>query len=90
MSVSGNTAIVGVVVPTSFSQAGGGFYKINWKLGEGGIRLTKESASPDISEGNPLYSIEGAVYGVYSDASCTKLVTKLTVDEDGKAEYTGS
>lgn len=89
MSVSGNTAIVGVVVPTSFSQAGGGFYKINWKLGEGGIRLTKESASPDISEGNPLYSIEGAVYGVYSDASCTKLVTKLTVDEDGKAEYWG-
>ena len=89
MSVSGNTAIVGVVVPTSFSQAGGGFYKINWKLGEGGIRLTKESASPDISDGNPLYSIEGAVYGVYSDASCTKLVTKLTVDEDGKAEYWG-
>ena len=89
MSVSGNTAIVGVVVPTSFSQAGGGFYKIKWKLGEGGIRLTKESASPDISEGNPLYSIEGAVYGVYSDASCTKLVTKLTVDEDGKAEYWG-
>lgn len=89
VSVSGNTAIVGVVVPTCYTQAGGGFFEINWKLGEGGIRLTKESANPDISEGNPLYSLEGAVYGVYSDASCTKLVTKLTVDEDGKAEYWG-
>ena len=89
MSVSGNTAIVGAVVPTASTQAGGGFFTIKWKVNDGGIALTKTSASTSITDGNDMYSLKGAVYGVYSDAACKKLVKKLTTDASGKATVTG-
>ena len=47
------------------------------------IRLVKRSANPSITDGNGCYSLEGAVYGVYSDAGCTQMVTTITTDANG-------
>lgn len=80
---------MGAVVPTASTQAGGGFFTIKWKVNDGGIALTKTSASTSITDGNDMYSLKGAVYGVYSDAACKKLVKKLTTDASGKATVTG-
>lgn len=48
------------------------------------IHLTKTSTNPGITNGNGSYSLAGAVYGIYSDASCTQLVTTITTDAGGK------
>lgn len=51
----------------------------------GYVELTKGSALPDITSGNPNYSLEGAVYGIYRDEACTQEVARLTTDESGRA-----
>ena len=51
----------------------------------GTFELTKVSANPALSDGNSCYSLQGAEYGVYSDAACTKLVEKITTNADGFA-----
>jgi len=38
-----------------------------------------------IIEGNSCYSLQGAVYGVYSDSNCTQLIEQLTTDASGNA-----
>ena len=48
------------------------------------IHLTKTSTNSGITNGNGCYSLAGAVYGVYSDAGCTQLVTTITTDASGK------
>lgn len=48
------------------------------------IHLTKTSTNSGITNGNASYSLAGAVYGVYSDAGCTQLVTTITTDASGK------
>ena len=48
------------------------------------IHLTKTSTNSGITNGNECYSLAGAVYGVYSDAGCTQLVTTITTDASGK------
>lgn len=50
---------------------------------QGSIDLLKQSSNPGLTAGNPGYSLAGAVYGVYSDASCTKLVRELRTELDG-------
>ena len=47
------------------------------------IHLQKSSTNPSITDGNDCYSLEGAVYGVYSDPGCTDLVTTITTDASG-------
>ena len=54
--------------------------------GKGSIELKKASSSADITKGNACYSLQGATYGVYSNASCTSLATKLTTNESGYAK----
>ena len=51
------------------------------------IKQPEESAK-DIVTGNDCYSLEGAVFEVYSDEDCTKLVDggTLTTDAEGKTE----
>ena len=88
-AVYGSTAIIGVTIPTSHTQAGAGFFEINWEVAEGGIGIIKSSASPSITEGNDLYALSGAQYGVYSDSDCTKLVTTLSTDAEGCSDYWG-
>ena len=52
---------------------------------KGAIQLHKYSAMPSISDNNNCYSLEGAVYGVYTDYACTQLYTRLTTDKNGNA-----
>ena len=49
------------------------------------LNLRKSSANPDITNGNPMYSLNGAQYGVYCDAGCTQLATTLTTDGNGNS-----
>lgn len=39
-------------------------------------------------EGNPLYTMKGAQYGVYTDSACNNLVETLTTDANGKVTTT--
>ncbi len=52
----------------------------------GAVALTKLSSNPSVTNGNDCYSVEDAVYGVYSDSSCTKLVKPMTTDANGYAK----
>ena len=88
-AVYGSTAIIGVTIPTSHTQAGAGFFEINWEVSEGGIGIIKSSANPSITDGNDTYALNGAVYGVYSDSGCTQLVTTLSTDAEGRSDYWG-
>ncbi len=47
------------------------------------LTLRKVSSGVEIDRSNPNYSLAGAMYEVFSDAGCTKLVTTLTCGEDG-------
>lgn len=57
-------------------------YSVDW-LDFGWIDLIKKSANEDITNNNGCYSLEGAVYGIYSGS--TKVDT-LTTDKDGYAK----
>ena len=52
----------------------------------GDVAIKKVPASPELVKGNKLYSLEGAQYGIYSDAACTELIHTVTTDRDGNAE----
>ncbi len=51
------------------------------------ISIKKESANEAATDGNPLYSLAGAVYGIYSSSSCTSasLLEQITTSGDGDA-----
>ena len=49
----------------------------------GSIDLVKVSANAEMCEGNPLYSVEGAVYTVYRDPGLTDIAGSITTDGDG-------
>ena len=48
------------------------------------VDLTKTSANPIVTVNNNYYSLENAVYGVYSDAKCTDEIATITTDKNGK------
>ena len=50
---------------------------------KGYANLTKVSADTSVTSSNSCYSLEGAVYGVYSDLGCTDRVDILTTDRNG-------
>lgn len=52
----------------------------------GKLSMKKESGDTSLTDGNACYSLEGAVYAVYSDKACTKEVKTLTTDENGQTE----
>ena len=52
----------------------------------GKIILKKQSANPDCTEDNPVYSLKGAEYSIYSNPECTNYVDKMITDESGYAE----
>lgn len=52
----------------------------------GDVTIKKVSASPELVKGNKLYSLEGAQYGIYSDAACTELLHTVTTGKDGNTE----
>lgn len=55
----------------------------------GNIEITKQSSNGGMTDGNSCYSLEGAVYGVYSDAACANQVATLTTNADGWARAEG-
>ena len=56
------------------------------KLAVGNATLKKTSSNASITDGNGLYSIAGATYGVYSDKDCTKQLATLTTDNSGNTD----
>ena len=49
------------------------------------LSLKKVSEVPEITNNNACYSLEGAEYGVFSDASCTNQVGTLVTDAKGNS-----
>ena len=49
----------------------------------GKIKIQKASANPDVTNGNPCYSLAGAVYGVYQNGN---EVNRLTIKADGSSD----
>ena len=49
----------------------------------GNIDLVKVTANEEMCEGNPLYSVEGAVYTVYRNSGLTDVAGSITTDKDG-------
>lgn len=54
------------------------------------LSLTKTSADPSVTDGNSCYSLEGAVYVIYSNPACTGELERITTDAEGKAITTGN
>lgn len=46
-------------------------------------RVQKTSADSSATSGNSNYSLQGAVYGIYTNAACTALAGKVTTGADG-------
>lgn len=47
------------------------------------VKVLKTSANSSVTANNSLYSLEGAVYGIYSDKAATKEVDRLTTNANG-------
>ena len=58
----------------------------NPKPTTGSGKLRKQSANPEITNGNSYYSLEGAEYTVYSDAQLKKSVAVLKTDKNGNSQ----
>lgn len=58
------------------------FYTLEKK---GTVKLEKLSGNTTFTDGNNCYSREGAVYGVYSNSSCTVKEASLTTDGNGES-----
>lgn len=55
----------------------------------GYVDVMKSSANSAITNGNPNYTLKGAVYGVYRDRGCTQEVGRITTNSDGWGRLTG-
>ena len=88
-----NYAIFGMVTPQMNSQAGFGMYKVKFSEASGKISINKSSADPSITNGNNLYSLKGAVYGIFktkADATAKKnAVGSITLDANAKGSLGG-
>lgn len=52
----------------------------------GTIKMNKRSANPGITDGNPIYTMEGITYGIYTDRNCdaaSDTGRALVLDESG-------
>ena len=53
----------------------------------GRVTITKTSSDPGTTDGNALYSVEGATYGLFSDEACTQDTgVRLTTKADGTSD----
>ena len=80
--VSAGRAIVGVTVPTMYTQSGAGFFEINWRVVAGKLSVHKTSANPGITDGNDCYSLEGAEFTVYNAAGQSMGVLRTNANGD--------
>ena len=51
------------------------------------LQIHKYSTNTSITNNNSCYSLAGAVYGVYTDAACTKKLGEITTNVNGYANY---
>ena len=56
------------------------------KLNVGNAKLQKVSSNTSVTNVNNVYSLAGAVYGVYSDKDCQNVIATLTIDSNGNTE----
>lgn len=54
---------------------------------EGSVEVRKVSTLPSVTAGNGCYSLEGAVFELFSDETCTTCVGEATTDADGVATF---
>ena len=80
--VSSGRAIVSVVVPTSHTQPGAGFFEVNWRVIAGHLSVHKSSANPGITDGNDCYSLEGAEFTVLNATGQTMGVLRTNSNGD--------
>lgn len=85
-AVYGNEAVVGVTVPTTFTQAGAGFFKVNWQLNKVNVTFSKISADAKVTNGNSEYSYAGAEFDIYRTRD-NALVAHITMVGNGHASY---
>lgn len=50
------------------------------------ISLNKTSKSPECTDGNPSYTLQGAEYSVYTNADCTQYYGKIITDSNGQGK----
>lgn len=90
----GNTpfAVLGIYTVESHRQTGFGLIKIGVRPNTGTLIMAKKSGNASMTDGNSCYSLENAVYNVYTDAACTKQATDaagnkavLTTKADGSS-----
>lgn len=88
-----NYVIFGMVTPQMNSQAGFGMYKVRFSEASGKISIQKSSADASATNGNTLYSLKDAVYGVYksnADAAAKRnAVGSITLDANGNGSLNG-
>ena len=85
-AVYGNEAVVGVTVPTTFTQAGAGFFKVNWQLNKVNVTFSKISADAKVTNGNSEYSYAGAEFDIYRTRD-NALAAHITMNGNGHASY---
>lgn len=52
----------------------------------GTAKLHKSSSNPSVTDGNACYSLSGAEYGIYVDASCTEQAGTFITNETGESD----
>ena len=55
----------------------------------GGLKVSKASALKSTTQGNALYTNEGAVFGIFADESCTEELARMTTGKQGVASAEG-
>ena len=55
----------------------------------GGIEVEKSSSNTSVTDDNPLYTLEGAVFSVFSDEECAKKAAEIVTDKAGKGSVEG-
>lgn len=56
------------------------------KLNVGNAKLQKVSSNTSVTNDSDVYSLAGAVYGVYSDKNCQNVIATFTTDSNGNTE----
>ncbi|CAM2078786.1 MAG: SpaA isopeptide-forming pilin-related protein [uncultured Clostridium sp.] len=50
---------------------------------KGRVQIQKSSSKPEVTDNNNCYSLNGAVYGLFTDANATNKIADLTTNADG-------
>ena len=96
ISLNAGTYYVKEITPSKGYELDTQIYTVNVQSGKtatvtskeppksGKIKLLKSSANTGITNGNNNYSLAGAEYSVYKNASCTDLVNKIVTGANGE------